>query len=261
LDRIFLFHWNETEARQKALILKSGGYEVDYEPSALEALKKLRNNPPVAVVIDLSRLPSQGRDIAINIRHAKATRGIPIVFVEGDQQKVNLVKAHVPDALYTDYDRIHKALKEAIAHPPKVKVVPKSIFEPYVHVSLIKKLGMKPNTGVLLINQPEGFAKNLKLPQDVKLRKQLSDKPELIIMFAEKQKDLQSQMIKIVDNLKPNGKLWIAWRKKASGVATDVTETTVREEGLALGLVDYKVCRIDATWTGLLFTRRKPRQA
>jgi hypothetical protein len=260
LNRIFLIHWNAIEAKQKALILKSVGYEVDYESSALQALKKLRNSPSVAVVIDLSRLPSQGRDIAINIRHTKTTRNIPIVFVDGDRQKVNLIKTYVPDALYTDYDQIHTTLKEAIAYPPKVTVIPKSIFEPYTHVLLVKKLGIKPNTTVLLIDPPKDFARNLKVPQNVKLEKQLSDQPDLIIMFVEKQEDLRNQMIKIIDNLQLNGKLWIAWRKKASGIATDVTETTVRKESLALGLVDYKVCRIDATWTGLLFTRRGPRQ-
>jgi DNA-binding NarL/FixJ family response regulator len=118
------------EAKQKASIIESAGYEVDYEPFAPLALRKLRDSPPAAVVIDLSRLPSQGLDIAINIRHAKATRNILIVFVEGDKEKVNQVKTYVPDALYTDYGQIHESLKEAITHPPKLAIIPKSIFEP-----------------------------------------------------------------------------------------------------------------------------------
>ena len=55
------------------------------------------------------------------------------------------------------------------------------------------------------------------------------------------------------------GALWIAWPKQASGVASDLTQQHVREIGLATGLVDYKICAIDATWSGLLFTRRKPK--
>ena len=51
--------------------------------------------------------------------------------------------------------------------------------------------------------------------------------------------------------------LWIAWPKKASGVETDVTEDVVRAAGLATAMVDYKVCAIDATWSGLKFARRK----
>ena len=53
------------------------------------------------------------------------------------------------------------------------------------------------------------------------------------------------------------GGLWIVWPKKSSGVVTDLSQTAVREVGLAAGLVDYKVCSINETWSGLLFTRRK----
>jgi hypothetical protein len=57
--------------------------------------------------------------------------------------------------------------------------------------------------------------------------------------------------------LSDKGGLWIAWPKKASGVATDLTQADVRRIGLASGLVDYKICTIDETWSGLLFARRK----
>jgi hypothetical protein len=56
------------------------------------------------------------------------------------------------------------------------------------------------------------------------------------------------------------GGLWIAWPKKASGVATDLTEDVVRRDGLAAGLVDHKVCAIDATWSGLRFALRKEKR-
>ena len=261
MTHIRLFHWNATEAKQKAAILESAGYIVEYEPFPPQALKKLRSNPPAAVIVDLSRLPSQGRDIAINIRHAKTTRNIPIIFVEGDQQKINQIKAHIPDALYTNYKQIHIVLKEAITHPPKVTVIPKSVFEPYKHTSLAKKLGIKPNTTLALIDPPEDFTKILsKLPRNVTIQKQVSDQSDLTILFAETQKDLENRMTKIIDKLQRNGKLWIAWRKKAPNIAVNLTQTTVRKAGLALGLVDYKVCRIDAAWTGLLFTRRKFKQ-
>jgi CheY-like chemotaxis protein len=260
LKRILLIHWNATEAKQKASILESAGYKVDHESFAPQALKKLRNDQPAAVVIDLSRLPNQGRDIAINIRHAKATRNIPIVFVEGDKQKVNQVKTHVPDALWTDYNQIDTALREAIAHPPKITVIPKSVFEPYRHTSLAKKLGIKPNTTLTLINPPKNFKKTLgELPRNIAIQTQVSAQSDLTVLFAETQKDLQKRIGKIIGKLRPNGKLWIAWQKKVTETTTDVTQATVRNTGLALGLVDYKICSIDATWTGLLFTRLKPK--
>jgi CheY-like chemotaxis protein len=258
LIRIRLIHWNATVAKQKASILESAGYEVDYALSALQTLEELRNNPPAAVVIDLSRLPSQGRDIAINIRHTKATRNIPIIFVEGDPQKVNQIKTHVPDALYTNYNKVHTALKQAITHPPIVTVIPKSVFEPYKYTPLAKKLGIKPNATIALINPPEDFTKTLgTLPQGVIIQKQPLSQSDLIILFAETQKDLQNRIANISAKLGANGKLWIAWPKKMSETAADATQATVRKTGLALGLVDYKVCSINPTWTALLFTPRK----
>ncbi|HVP16600.1 MAG TPA: hypothetical protein VMT42_04465 [candidate division Zixibacteria bacterium] len=261
MTRILLIHWNATEAKQKKSILESVGYEVEYEPFAPKALKELRNNPPAAVVIDLSRLPSQGRDIAINMRHAKATRHIPIIFVEGDPQKVNQIKTHAPDAFYTDYNQVHTVLRQAIANPPKVMVIPKSVFEPYKYTPLAKKLGIKRNTTLALINPPNDFKKTLgTLPQGVTVQKQPFSQSDLIILFAETQEDLQNRLPKISIKLELNGKLWIAWRKKGSETATDVTQASVRKTGLALGLVDYKVCSIDTTWTGLLFAQRKPKK-
>jgi hypothetical protein len=218
----------------------------------------MRNNPPAVVIIDLSRLPSQGRDIAINIRHAKPTRNIPRIFVDGDNQKVNQIKTHVPDALHTNYDQIQTVLKETIAHPPTVTVVPKSVFEPYKQVPLMKKLGIKPNITLVLINPPRQFTETLgALPRSVRIQKRTSSQSDLIILFAETQEKLRNRMVKVSANLGPKGKLWIAWRKKASMTATDVTQSTVRKTGLVLGFVDYKVCSINATWTGLLFARRK----
>jgi len=112
LTCIRLIHWNVAEAQEKVSVLESAGYEVDYEPFTPQVLKELKNSPPTALVIDLSRLPSQGRDVAINIRHTKATRHIPIVFVEGEPQKLAQIKALLPDAVYTDYIRILTALKQ-----------------------------------------------------------------------------------------------------------------------------------------------------
>jgi len=261
LTRIRLIHWNITEAAERTSILKSAGYEIDYEPFTPQTLKRLKNNPPAAVVIDLSRLPRQGRDVAIRIRHAKATRNITIIFVEGDQEKVDQVKMHVPDALYTDYNQINKALRAAVTNPPKVTTIPKSIFELYRNVPLAKKLGVISNTTLTLIDPPEDFGRTLdELPRNVTIQRCLSDQSDVVISFVETQKDL-SRITEIADKLRPSGKLWIAWRKKTSEGDAAVTQTTVRKIGLSLGLVDYKVCSIDANWTGLLFARRKPKQA
>jgi hypothetical protein len=74
--------------------------------------------------------------------------------------------------------------------------------------------------------------------------------------FATAQRTLAAQFPLLERALAPAGTLWISWPKGASGAATDLTENVVREMGLASGLVDVKVCAVDATWSGLKFVRR-----
>jgi hypothetical protein len=163
---------------------------------------------------------------------------------------VNLVKTHVPDALYTDYSQIHIALKEAIAHPPKVTTIPKSIFEPYKHAPLSKKLGIKPNTTLVLIHPPKDFTKTLReLPRSIRIQKHLSEKSDLVILFAETSIDLQNRITEIIDKLSPNGKLWIAWRKKVSETTTNVTQP--RYEKLVSPLVLWTIKYAVSTQHGL----------
>jgi len=76
------------------------------------------------------------------------------------------------------------------------------------------------------------------------------------VLFVTRAIDLRRAVPVWMDRLKPAGVLWIAWPKKASGAATDLTEDVVRHVGLQGGLVDVKVCAIDATWSGLKFVRR-----
>ena len=75
-------------------------------------------------------------------------------------------------------------------------------------------------------------------------------------VFVVRTRDLADRFPALKERLATAGGLWVAWPKRASGVATDLTETVVREIGLAGGLVDNKVCAIDDTWSGLRFVRR-----
>jgi len=261
MPRIRLIHWNQAEAKQKAQTLQSLGYTVDYASLAPQTLKELKNNPPDIIIIDLTRLPMQGRDIAIHIRHNKQTRNVPIIFVEGEPQKLAQIKTQLPDATYTNYSQIHTALKQTLAHPPKITIIPTSIFEQYKHTPLAKKLGIKPNTTIALINPPEDFQKTLgTLPQNVTILEKPTNKADTTIWFAKSQENLETNITKTAKTLAPNAKIWIAWPKKqaqTAETATDLTQTTVRKTGLAHGLVDYKICAIDQTWSALLFTKRK----
>lgn len=102
MSRIKLIHWKIEEIDDKANILQAAGYEVDSSLSlGSQLFRQLGENPPAAIVIDLSRSPSQGRDFALLIRKRKTSRHIPLVFVGGAPQKVDRIKQLLPDASYT----------------------------------------------------------------------------------------------------------------------------------------------------------------
>jgi hypothetical protein len=152
--------------------------------------------------------------------------------------------------------RIRGTLKRAIANPPVDPVKPESVLAGYSGTPLPKKLGIKSGSTVVLVNGPADFEKTLgELPDDVHLKRQLRGRFELIIWFARSKNELDRRIEGMAAKVTEG--MWIAWPKKASGVITDLTPTEVRESGLDNGLVDYKICAIDETWSGLKFARRK----
>lgn len=126
----------------------------------------------------------------------------------------------------------------------------------YSGTPLVKKLGIKPGTGLLLLSAPQGFERELiGLPDDVKIATRASGSHDLVIWFVRRRGDLETK-IAVIEKAMGSG-LWIAWPKRASRMPTDLTDNLVRHAGLAHGLVDYKVCAINETWSGLKFARRK----
>jgi CheY-like chemotaxis protein len=254
---IRLIHWNADEARQKAEKLRAAGYEVACEPFDAAGLRQLKENPPAAVLIDLGRLPSQGRDVGLALRKTKATRQVPLVFVRGEPEKVDRVRELLPDAVYTTWRGIRGALKRAVAWPPADPVTPRSVMAGYSGAPLMKKLGIKPGWTVALVDAPEGIEEILgELPEEVTLRRGARGRCDLALYFPESRADLERRIARL-GALPGQGGLWVVWPKKSSGVASDLTQPIVRKIGLAAGLVDYKVCSVDATWTGLRFARRR----
>lgn len=126
----------------------------------------------------------------------------------------------------------------------------------YSGTPLVKKLGIAPGMTVALIGAPPNFRKELVgLPEDVRLVTRSRPEPDLTVWFVDSRRELDAR---IAQRGRSMGRgLWIAWPKKASGVRTDVVEDLVRAAGLANGLVDYKVCAINQTWSGLKFAKAK----
>jgi CheY-like chemotaxis protein len=254
MQRVRLIHWHEEEAKERSAKLKAAGYAVDHGVLDAAALRDLKSKPPAAVIIDLGRIPSRGRDLALALREQKATRRVPIVFVEGVPEKVERVRKLLPDAVYASWGRIRGALKRAIASPPSEPVVPRSRMDGYSGTPLPKKLGVKADSVVVLAGAPEGFQLG-KLPNGATVRRQSRGKRDLTLWFVTSSTNLERR-IERMGAFAEKGGLWIVWPKKASGQRSDLTQVVVRKVGLASGLVDFKVCSVDETWSGLRFTRR-----
>ena len=131
----------------------------------------------------------------------------------------------------------------------------------YSGTPLVKKLGIKSGFRVVFVNAPSGFASTLDLPPGVRVHKSPKPQTDFALLFVKDEKHLMQEFPQLAAQLKPTGMLWLAWPKKSSGVATDLSFTHVQTIGLAAGLVDTKICAIDETWSGLKFVYRlKDRQ-
>jgi hypothetical protein len=85
----------------------------------------------------------------------------------------------------------------------------------------------------------------------------MSANVDLVHLFTTRRADLATKLSSTLVKLRPDGTIWVSWPKKASKVDTDITEDTIREVALPLGLVDIKVCAVDETWSGLKLMIRK----
>jgi hypothetical protein len=129
----------------------------------------------------------------------------------------------------------------------------------YSGTPLPQKLGVKPGARFGVVNPPPDFPRTLgALPPGVAPRSVTAGKArfDVIVCFAPTMAEVARRIPALKRRLDPAGGLWMAWPKKASGVATDVSENAVRALGLDAGLVDNKVCAIDDVWSGLRFVFR-----
>lgn len=255
--RVCLVCWNDAEAEERLALLEAAGHPAERRPAAGAAeLRAWREDPPAAVVVELGRRPSHGREIGLWVRRDKTLRRVPLVFAGGDPAKVSRVRELLPDAVYTGWEAIGPALDGALAAPPAEPVVP-GAFAAYSGTPLPKKLGIAPGDRVALVAAPEGFEAVLgPLPEGAELARDPIESHDLTLWFVRATAELEAGVDRERERIGRRG-LWICWPKKASGVESDLSESIVRATGLANGLVDYKICAVDATWSGLRFSRRQ----
>ena len=128
----------------------------------------------------------------------------------------------------------------------------------YSGTPLPQKLGIKEAHKIAVLGAPRGFALGV-LPTGTRVQHSLAGKAmlDVVVAFVTRRADLVARIAACRPRMQPAAGLWIAWPKRASGMATDITEDTVREVALPTGLVDNKVCAIDETWSGLRLVIRK----
>ncbi|MGD0085035.1 MAG: DUF3052 domain-containing protein [Acidimicrobiales bacterium] len=118
-------------------------------------------------------------------------------------------------------------------------------------IPLWRKLGIREGWRVALVGAPEGFEVE-NLPAGVEIRRSARGSADLTVWFVPSRAALERQIVSMAPRARSSG-LWIAWPKRASPLASDLTDEVVRRAGIDHGLVDFKVCAIDSDWSGLRF--------
>jgi hypothetical protein len=257
-ERIVLIHWNESEGHERLEGLAREGFRTKlHAEGGSAALRRYRSSPPDAFVIDITRLPAQGRDVGIWLRQQGALRHLPLVFVGGMPAQAKKVQVVLPDATFCDWHDIAHAIRGVMKRPIERPVVPGTMAG-YSGTPLIKKLGIKPDSTVALLGAPESFDQTLgELPDGVQVRRRAQGRSGRVLLFARSAKDLSRRVDAAARAVAEGGALWLIWPKKSSGVVSDLDQGVIRKYGLDRGFVDYKICAVDEVWSGLLFTRRR----
>jgi hypothetical protein len=256
MHRVRLIHWKPSESAPLIGAIGSLGFipEYDPEPNGPAITRAIRAHPPDAVVIDLSRLPSHGREIGVWLRTVKATRAIPIVFVGGEPAKLEKVKAVLPDAAYATTANFNRILKSACASRVSNPVIPPPMMERYKNKTAAQKLGIAPASTVALMDPPRDYATILgALPPNVEVFEDPAAVQHVTLWFI-RDSEAMLRALPRMRAIAAKTKLWIVWPK---GTANKFREGPIRNTALENGLVDYKICSVNAQWSGILFARKK----
>lgn len=254
-----LVSWNQDEAQSRARMLRKAGITVDASPfPTAQLIGHLRAISPAVILIDLDRLPSHGRAVALVLRNSKTTRHIPLVFAGGAQEKAERIRRELSDAFFADWKTVPRALKTALKSAPVDPMRPVAYMARYAGASLVKKLGFKPGMKIALLGIPDGFDETLgELPDGIEFQTKLTPQTELAIWFVRSRDELDAAADYAGARLPEGSSIWIAHPKKSSRYRVDFKQIDVRRAGFASGLVDYKVCSVDADWSALRFARRR----
>lgn len=128
----------------------------------------------------------------------------------------------------------------------------------YSGTPLARKLGIVAGSRVVALNAPDAYRDWLApLPEGVRFEPRVSAAVDVVHVFADRRAELKKQLDDLRERIAPDVAVWVSWPKKASKVATDITEDTIRALALPIGFVDVKVCAVSEVWSGLKLVIRK----
>jgi hypothetical protein len=119
---------------------------------------------------------------------------------------------------------------------------------------LTQKLGIKPGFRIFVGGAPSAYREIVgELPDGASIVSRLKAPIDMVHLFVTRAAGPKAKLERCRVAIAPDGMVWVSWPKKASGVATDLSDVVVRDTALPLGLVDIKVCAVDEIWSGLKF--------
>jgi hypothetical protein len=245
-----IIHWKPEEAGSLVEACRAAGFEAECGNTP----RVLRARVPDAVVIDLNRLPSHGREVGVWMREAKKTRHVPIVYVDGDPDKVERIRAMLPDATFTTAARIRAALKSAVRKGVAQPSIPPPAIERFGGRSAAQKIGIKPGMRVAVIDPAPGYEALLgALPDGAELIEDPA-KPQLLTLWFIHSFDGLMNSLDAMRRIAPRTRLWIVWRK---GGTREVTFHSILTAGSEVGLALSKLCAVNTQWSAVWLVPRK----
>jgi hypothetical protein len=250
MPRVQLLNSEGGEAKRLIGQLRASGYTVDHFDKV--SVRPLRESPTHAIVIDLARAPSRGRHLAMWIRSQESIRGIPIVFVNGDEERVEKIRAELPDAIYTSGTKLAGALKRA-----------KPLASPalgYGNRTTAQKLGIRDGARVAVIDAPPGYARVVGLlPPGASLEEDPEEALPVTLWFVRDAEVYLAGLPRMRKLAAVGSRLCVIYPKQTARKGRDdgITLLFIRESAEAMGLVPYRTCSVNQTWSGLLFTLKK----
>ncbi len=204
------------------------------------------------MVIDLTRMPSYGRAIGSLLREHRATRGVPLIFLEGDPDKTELVRRVLPDAVFTKLTKVIPALRRAVEKAPAEPVSPDPSRTP-----LPRKLRIQAGSVVALRNAPDGLRDLFaEVPEGARVQARPQG-ASIVITAIRSRASLGIELPALERQIRAGQTVWLIWPKASSGQASDLVLPRILAMCSDRGLTGYMTCSVDATWSAVAVARRR----